>query len=357
MKVQQASLPVLQYNCRFFLTRTSTSDNLNLGPSYAGGVVQQSILIILISFGLFLTNCSKPTKPEFKRNPNLTFLTRAHDPIGDEGFWECSFPVFSADGNKVYYIESRLEWWEFEGHKGDIWVIDGDGRNAKRVKEGDYVYLSISPDGKDLVSSIRNYKYSSPGGTLVLIDLNTLEEYIVPMPDTDAFVFGAEFTTDQTKLIYYAVFGYDSPTPEGFYSFDLADSSTKLLFGEDWKEYFGFDVHGDELATYSQIRKLDGTAGRALQMGGVWPEFSPDGKRLITITGIGAYIWGGDKMHMVDASTGELIGDLNVQTYELCTSAFPYWSPDGTKIVFASKPWGGDNQRGNFELWILNNVK
>ncbi|NIM97571.1 MAG: hypothetical protein GTO24_05635 [candidate division Zixibacteria bacterium] len=41
--------------------------------------------------------------------------------------------------------------------------------------------------------------------------------------------------------------------------------------------------------------------------------------------------------------------------YSECS--FPVWSPDGKKIVFASKPWGGDNQRADFHLWILNQVE
>jgi Tol biopolymer transport system component len=284
----------------------------------------------------------------------LTLLTRAHFPP-DDRCWECSFPVWSPDGNKIYYIESRAEWWEPSlGHKGNIWVIDPDGENAEMIKEGDYLYLSISPDGRRLVTMIRNYKHSYPGSILVLIDINTLEQDTIPMPDTGAFVLGAEFTPLRDKLIYYAVFGYDSPIPDGFYCFDFKDSSTTLLFQDEWTNYGGFDLSGDEMVTINKIRKLDGSGERILSRGGVWPEFSPDGKTILSVSGYGVYLFGGNVMHMVCAEAGTLIADLDVQTHELSTTAFPFWPPDGNKIIFSSKPWGGDNQRSSFELWVLN---
>lgn len=318
--------------------------------------------IILIPACLILAGCSKSTKPEppgWERNPSLTLLTRAHFPP-DDRCWECSFPVWSPNEDKIYYIESRGEWWEFfgGGHKGNIWVIDTNGENAHKITEGDYLYLTISPDGNKLATLIRNYKYSYPGGTLVLIDLNTLKQYRVTMPDTGAFVFGAEFTPQGDKIVYYAVFGYQSPTPEAYYSFNFKDSTTSLLFAEDWSKFGGFDLYGDEIATVNKIRKLDGSGEKDLMIAGVWPELSPDGERLLSVGGFGsAYRIGGNMMHLVDAKIGTLITDLDVQTYELSTVAFPYWSPDGKKIVFASKPWGGDNQRADFHLWILNEVE
>jgi Tol biopolymer transport system component len=319
------------------------------------------VWLVLITLGLLLLDCNKSTEPEppgWERNPNLTLLTRAHFPP-DDRCWECSFPVWSPDGNKIYYIESRAEWWEPSlGHKGNIWVIDPDGENAEMIKEGDYLYLSISPDGRSLVTMIRNYKHSYPGGTLVLIDISTMEQDTIPIPDTGAFVLGAEFTPQGDKIVYYAVFGYQSPTPEAYYSFNFKDSTTSLLFEEDWSKFGGFDLYGDEITTVNKIRKLDGSGEKDLMIAGVWPEFSPDGERLLSVGGFGsAYRIGGNVMHLVDAKTGTLITDLDVQAYELSTVAFPYWSPDGKKIVFASKPWGGDNQRADFHLWILNEVE
>lgn len=315
------------------------------------------LALILVPASLILVDCAKTTRPEFKRNPNLTFLTRAHDASGESGFWECSSPVWSPDANQVYYIESRGEWWEFLGHRGDIWVVDSDGQNPSRLKEGDYLYLAMSPDGEKLAATVRNYRYVAPGGTLVVIDLPTLEECMVPMPDSNAFVFGAEFTSSADKLIYYAVFGYTSSTPEGFYWFDFTDSSTTLLFEEEWKNFAGFDVHQEKIVTAGKIRGTDGSLESDLEKGGAWPEFGPNGGRLLSVSGYGAYLLGGNVMHLVHAQAGTLIAHLDVQTYELSTAAFPDWSSDGDKIVFASKPWGGDNQRGNFELWVLNQVE
>ena len=67
-------------------------------------------------------------------------------------------------------------------------------------------------------------------------------------------------------------------------------------------------------------------------------------------------------LQILDLSTGEAT-DLNAQTYLLAnTFAFPYWSPDGSRIVFSSS---GLNEAGDdpplpiplpFELWILRNV-
>lgn len=326
--------------------------------------VMQKVALILLVMVLPFLSCGKGTDPEppeqWPQNPNLELLTKPHDP-GGERFWECVSPVWSPDGSRIYYIESRGEWSEDYYHKGDIWVIDNDGGNAESIIRGEYVHLAISPSGDKVATVIREYTYGFPGGTLVVIDLNSVTEDTVPMPNTSAFVADVEFMPTGDQLVYYAMYGSGHSDPDdGFYLYDFADSTTTLLFNEEWTAGFGgFDISpdGEEIVTVNKIRRLDGSGERVLQVGGVWPEFSPDGEKIISVSGIGSYLLGGPFEHLVDAVSGELISELDLQTHELSTSAFFAWSSDGGRIVFASKPWGGDNQRGDFELWILNEVE
>jgi hypothetical protein len=318
------------------------------------------LLLLIVSVCIIPINCSKKSTPpeKWERNPNLALLTKPHFPTEEEkGLWECCSPVWSPDGSKVFYIERRLAWWDPQGNKGNIWVIESSDENAHVIKEGDYLYLSMSPGGDKLAALIRSYKYSFPGGTLALVDLNNLSEDEVIAVDTEAFVLGVRFSSDGDNLIYYAYFEDEGPKQAGFYSHDLKDSTSSFLFPESWEDYRGFDVNGDWIVTLKRMRKLDGSESRELMIYGMWPSFRPDGQVFVSETGFGAYVNGGDEMHMIDAQADTLITYLDVRTHELSTASFPNWSPDGNRIVFASRPWYGDNFGGLLELWILNNVE
>jgi WD40 repeat protein len=317
-------------------------------------------LKILISSLLILPGCSKSTKPEFHRSPDLTFLAKAHPTPEGVGFYDCSFPVWSPDGNKIYYIENSGEWCSREGHKVNIWVVDTNGENAHEVKEGKYMFLSISPSGEKLAAISRNYDSPGIGGDVVVFGSDGSGEQTIFTSGPDSSALDVKFLPgEEEKLIYYAVFvSENSITEYRVYSYNLKDSTTILLFKEkDSGVFAGFDVHGNEIvrsfSVHTKIIILDDFKER-LDVRGVRPKFSPDGNKIITAP----------LFSLFDANSGVLISKLDVQTHCNSIADFPSWSPDGKKIVFVTSP--DYNSVGHEtpplpdvkpEVWILNNVQ
>jgi len=94
------------------------------------------------------------------------------------------------------------------------------------------------------------------------------------------------------------------------------------------------------------IMNSDGTDKRALTQGSVihgWPEWSPDGSRVVC--------WGYDEdssihsISTVDVDTGDVV--VIAQSQELMNR--PIWHPDGTYIA-----WSAQQTDSNWDIWVAN---
>ena len=322
------------------------------------------IIFSLTAFCLLLSGCDKGTEPKkFEKNPNLIFLTASHPPENDNDvYWECSSPVWSPDGYKIYYLESRGDW----PNGGGIWVVDSDGQNAHKIKEGKYQFLSISPSGERL-SAIRAGDYDDSkafwiGGDVVVFHTDGSGEETVFESSKDFAALDVKFASDNDeKLFYYALWAvWGTGGQYKFYSYNLAAKADTFLFGENWNaSFYGFDVHGNTIVRtkwpYTQTLSLSGAILDTMGWSGIWPRFSPDGEKVVAAR-LDEY----PELFLFDASSGEVISYLDVRTHRNSAASFPAWSPDGEKIAFVTAPYEECHvcyPLPKWEVWILNDVQ
>ncbi len=117
------------------------------------------------------------------------------------------------------------------------------------------------------------------------------------------------------------------------------DDST--ILSPDYEQY-GYIARPDEQPDL-YIRRTDGTDERrlttseALEM---FPSWSPDGTRIL----FASEQDGSMELYTVDVADGS----LTRLTYNSATDWNPAWSPDGTRIVFAS------DRDGDAEIYVMN---
>lgn len=197
-------------------------------------------------------------------------------------------PSWSPDGaHVVFYSE--------EGGNADIFVMDADGSNRKRLTQGpaDDGYPAWSPDGTRISFD------SDRDGNYEIYVMNADGSQIVRLTKNPARDVSAAWSSDGSKIAF------------------MSDRSG------------GFDIY---------IMNSNGSdVNRITQLGSCWfPQWSPDGTRLSFHVGRDVYV-------MKKDGTG-----LERLTFDPQNGMYPSWSPDGRRIVFMS--W----RDGSTALYTMN---
>jgi Tol biopolymer transport system component len=104
--------------------------------------------------------------------------------------------------------------------------------------------------------------------------------------------------------------------------------------------------------------KQNGTQQKQLtHFGGfvTFPDFSPDGSRIAFDGNVGN--GQNDQIYLTDRATGTLAQQLTSCPAEHpdCFSDYPVWSPDGTKIAFVhADGFDADGNNVNEQVWVMN---
>ena len=222
-------------------------------------------------------------------------------------------PSWSPDGKRIAFTSSgkvlnvvQAHPLFVEGGPPQIYVMDADGKNQRRLTNTDFAewYPSWSPDGKRIA-------FTSSGA------MDTAGWYI--------YVVDADGKNLQ-RLTHPDGGWYPSWSPD---SQRIAFVSGRNAFGN---EIYVMDADG------SNQQRLTDSPGHAIQ-----PSWSPDGERIAFVSRREEADWKGE-IYVMDA-------DGKNQRRLTRTPAHdwhPSWLPDGERIAFVS------HRDGNYEIYTMN---
>lgn len=92
----------------------------------------------------------KGYRPQGKFHIYRVYVNSGRQKQITKGDWDDFFPTPSPDGKKIAFISNRHKDYEYNMQLIDIWIVDNQGKNLKKVKapKGPKQALSWSPDAK-----------------------------------------------------------------------------------------------------------------------------------------------------------------------------------------------------------------
>jgi Tol biopolymer transport system component len=296
---------------------------------------------MLLSY--FFGGCGcNPCEPEFERNPQLRRLVSYH-------LRDCYNPVFSLDGERIYYLRTR-EYGSFFFEGGQLRCINIDGTNDRLILDGNYGTLAISSNGEKLALTIDAGYYK--GGRIGIVDTSGANFELL---DTSSdSIIRVEFSQDCSSLFFcdhhskYSRINLDgtsetelfeSQANEGTYGFDVSNEDKLIVFS---------DFIERELRSFIYSLNDSSKSELVTHVGG--PQFSPINRDIILYCPTNYSM---DGFRKINIQTGA-ITNLDSRTYKYSCSKFPYWSWDGKKIVFAGSELSGDPLGPeDYEIWVV----
>jgi WD40-like Beta Propeller Repeat len=295
------------------------------------------LAVIGLIFFLFISlRCDWPLF--FKRNSNLKLL------LAKDGYSMFN-PAWSPDGKMIYYLMLNLSIYGggyIDGYGGQLRAIDIDGSNDKLILDGTFGSLAISPSGSKLALTCGNI---SGGGDLIIVD--TSGNILDTLVGQQRKVVDVEFNEKESAVYYFVL-------NEGFFKMNMASLIEDTVFLLRSETRVDLDIWKDSLLIFSnKLLDLLNDSLRVIDpiLLSSDPQFSPFCAETIVSAQYDEFI-------ITDLKNNKE-KDLNALPYWASFACFPYWSPDGEKIVFsASKMRTGDlpSRPTYFELWILEKI-
>ncbi|HET9265308.1 MAG TPA: amidohydrolase family protein [Vicinamibacterales bacterium] len=256
-------------------------------------------------------------------------------------------PHWSPDGARIAFSSDRSGNY-------DIWVLELASRQLTQLTrdEGNDYWPAWSPDGR----TIAFVASRETGRGIRVVDLEGTERMLVPSDQ----ILGAPAWTPDGRTVVFSAFGAGvtrlvtgdreiSATEDVFPFRPQWTPSASLIYTADGqiKERVQLDAGGSPRvipfratfslarATYApRPRDFDATSPQRA-LGVVRPSLSPDGEQIV-FAALGD-IWTARR----GGSAARLTDDPAVDTD-------PAWSPDGTRIAYAS------DRHGSFDLYVRN---
>lgn len=285
-------------------------------------------LIILLAT-LFFISCDWWRDIFYEPPPNLRLFLKKENAF-------LFNPIYASDGKKVYYLAAREPPWFVKWLNGPLWVIGVDGKNDRRLLEGNFGGLAISPDGSKL--ALISGSIGGERRNIIIIDTSGLIlDTVFP---SQPKVIDIEFSNDGRKIYFYACGG--ASESEGFYRVNLDGTEEELVLPEpSWVSYwFGyFDLFPNDSIYYLK--------------GEIWNkcQISPKEPNKVVMSHNG----GGppEDLLLRDLLTNK-DSLLNAKPfYQFNVLSDPYWTPCGKEIIFTASKRTIPSSHKTGWLWIL----
>ena len=217
--------------------------------------------------------------------------------------------------------------------KYDIYTVNRDGSNFKRLTNYN-VYTAegvLSPDGKQIVFT------SLKDGDLDIYTMNVDGTNVKRLTNSVGYDGGPWWSPDGKRIVYRAHHPKDSVELKAY----------KDLLGQGL-------IRPSKVELY--VMNADGGDNRQVTaLGGAnfGPSWTPDGKKIIFASNYFAPRSGNFELFLVDASASMAGGDkLEQITFNETFDGFPMFSPDGTKLIWASNRH--DNKPNETNLFVAD---
>ncbi len=281
----------------------------------------------------------------FERNPDLVFLVNAEKS-------DCFSPIWSPDGEKIYYLDG---WFEGFRNKGDIWCISLSSHRKEMLLEGEFNAIDVSPNGEKL--GIVDSWYQ-----ILILDLKT--RMINTIFTSSYRIGGIKFSSYGDKIFCSLISSSDSG---GIWAIDLESKGNRWIIevrrDMDWE----FEVTSNDsvfilaipqfLLTPLKYSVKDTLLKKVFVL-----EYTSWAKAFLTnsnfiVTSSGDVTLGDSLIRIIHLPDMDTI-TIDARIAEEGRIVQPCGSPDGTQIVFCAAEfvdWEAGHME-NLSLWILKNV-
>jgi len=241
--------------------------------------------------------------------------------------------------------------------------IPADDASVTRLTAVRDVYPFWSPDGKMIVfQSDRNsqmegqdqiYLMMADGSSIRrLTNSGFSDEGPVWSPDGSSVLFSSYITDENSELYLIDVSGSNlrritrNPGWDGHPKF--SPDGNRIIFNSvrndsEYYDIYEMNLDGSEISALTDFDGWD-----------TYPSISPDGTKILWRRVLSEDVGGETKYNseifLMNRDGSDPINLSNHPSFD----GYPSWSPDGSKIAFASNRDCQDDSKGNFHIFVMN---